>query len=225
MFKKVIRIFGYYTLLEEAFEIMLAMLKEDLEMFRASVDTLRHKDDAKLPFNIYEKDKEINAAQQNVRQKILTHLALSKDKNIGMALGLVSIVIDLERIGDYTKNISELAVAHPARLQGGVYEEELLKIEGVTLEKFNLLYRVFLENDVDLAREIMSGHKEITTRVDITIQDMIQGRESSLSGPSTITVALYYRYLKRISAHLTNMASSIVNPFPRIGFHANKKNS
>ncbi len=225
MLKKMIKIFGNYTLLEEAFERMLAMLQEDLEMYKASVDTLRHKDDSKLPFNIYEKDKKINESQQNIRQKILTHLALTKRKNIGMALGLVSIVVDLERIGDYTKNISELAVAHPARLQGGEYEEELLEIEGVTLGKFNLLYSVFLENDVDLAREIMSGHKEITSRVDITIQDMIQGKESSLSGPSLIAVALYYRYLKRISAHLTNMASSIVNPFPRIGFHANKTSS
>ena len=31
-------------------------------------------------------------------------------------------------------------------------------------------------------------------------------------------VALYARYLKRISAHCRNLISSIVNPFERIGY-------
>jgi len=33
-----------------------------------------------------------------------------------------------------------------------------------------------------------------------------------------VSTALYVRFLKRISAHLMNIASSIVNPFDRIGF-------
>ena len=33
-----------------------------------------------------------------------------------------------------------------------------------------------------------------------------------------VTTALYVRFLKRISAHLMNIASSVVNPFDRIGF-------
>jgi len=31
-------------------------------------------------------------------------------------------------------------------------------------------------------------------------------------------VALYMRYLKRVSAHLKNVATSVVNPYHRIGF-------
>ena len=34
----------------------------------------------------------------------------------------------------------------------------------------------------------------------------------------SVAAALYIRYLKRISAHLMNIASSVVNPFERIGF-------
>ena len=33
-----------------------------------------------------------------------------------------------------------------------------------------------------------------------------------------VSTALYVRFLKRISAHLMNIASSVVNPFDRIGF-------
>jgi hypothetical protein len=33
-----------------------------------------------------------------------------------------------------------------------------------------------------------------------------------------VTTALYIRYLKRTSAHLMDIASSLANPFDRIGF-------
>jgi hypothetical protein len=33
---------------------------------------------------------------------------------------------------------------------------------------------------------------------------------------------MYSRYLKRIAAHLINVASSVVNPFEGIGFHRDK---
>ena len=45
--------------------------------------------------------------------------------DIGSGLILVSVVIDIERIGDYTKNIYDLAVQHPACLKGGTFEEKL----------------------------------------------------------------------------------------------------
>jgi hypothetical protein len=34
---------------------------------------------------------------------------------------------------------------------------------------------------------------------------------------------LYLRYLKRMSAHVKNVATSIVNPFHRIGFREKTK--
>jgi len=39
-----------------------------------------------------------------------------------------------------------------------------------------------------------------------------------LNPNDAIATALYTRYLKRISAHLINIATSIFNPFERIGF-------
>jgi phosphate uptake regulator len=33
-----------------------------------------------------------------------------------------------------------------------------------------------------------------------------------------VTAALYLRYLKRVSAHIKNVATSVVNPYYRIGF-------
>ena len=59
----------------------------------------------------------------------MTHLAIGGKDDIGSGLVLVSVVIDIERIGDYTKNIYDLAVNHPKKLEGGVVEDRLQKIE------------------------------------------------------------------------------------------------
>ena len=50
------------------------------------------------------------------------------------------------------------------------------------------------------------------------IIQLVNEKIKNLSPGEYATLALYTRYLKRTSAHLTNIASSIVNPFHRIGF-------
>ncbi len=49
-------------------------------------------------------------------------------------------------------------------------------------------------------------------------QGLIKRSERDLVCNEAVSTALYVRFLKRISAHLMNIASSIVNPFDRIGF-------
>jgi phosphate uptake regulator len=189
-------------------------------MFIASMKSLRENDDAELPFDIYEKDKQINKYEREVRRNVLTHLTVAGTSNIVPGLVLVSIVIDVERIGDYTKNIVELARAHPTRLKGGVYEQKLAEIEKIVIERFECIGNVIQDMDIELAKKIMSDHRDISKSVDIIITDLIQEKEKSFSSGEAITLALYFRYLKRVAAHLTNIASSIVNPFPRIGFRS-----
>ena len=53
--------------------------------------------------------------------------------------------------------------------------------------------------------------------------DLVRGVDKTLSTADAVTVSMYARFLKRINAHLTNIASSTVNPFPRIGFREKKK--
>ena len=42
--------------------------------------------------------------------------------------------------------------------------------------------------------------------------------DTAISSREAVIAALASRYTKRISAHLSNLASSVVNPFDRIGF-------
>lgn len=220
MYKKFKELFGKENLLDQAFETTIKMLESDLEMFRASKESLRDSDTGELPFNIYEKDKQINKFEREVRRNVLTHLTITGVHNIVPGLALVSIVIDVERIGDFTKNIAELAKAHPTRLNAGDYENDLAEIERFLFVRFDQINKVMANTDVELAKQMMAEHRDISTQCDKMLADIISGKIELPSASDAVVLALYSRYLKRVAAHLTNIASSIVNPFPRIGFRS-----
>ena len=218
MFEKLKELFGSENLLAEAGDITVKMMEFDHKMFEASRHSLRDTDTADLPFDFKEMDQEINRYEREVRRHVLTHLSVAGTQNLVPGLALVSIVIDVERIGDYTKNIAELAVHHPERLGGGVHEDTLKSIERVIEQNFPVVIDALKTHSTDHAREVMAREPEVSTNSDRVVNELITQRDPDHTRSDAVSMALYTRYLKRINAHLTNIASSMVNPFPRIGF-------
>ena len=218
MFKEFFEIFRKGDQLQQAFDRSHEMLQEDREMFDAAIRSLRERDDAKLDIDIYAKDQRINAYQREVRRKVFTHLTLASRRDLHAGMALISVVIDIERIGDYTKNIVELALNHPSRLTCGPFEEIIRRIETTVKTMFGLLLEALPANDEAKAREVMSEHWWIARRADEIVDTLMQKDDPALVGREAVATALYVRYLKRTSAHLMDIASSIVNPFDRIGF-------
>jgi hypothetical protein len=48
--------------------------------------------------------------------------------------------------------------------------------------------------------------------------EIIQEKDKAIGGGKAATLALYFRWLKRINSHLRNITTSIVNPFDQIGY-------
>lgn len=225
MFKEIFDLLRKESQLNQAIERSYEMLREDQEMFLDAMRSLRERDTARMDVDIYAKDQLINAYEREVRRKIYTHLAVSGEPDLHSCLVLASVVIDIERIGDYTKNIVELALHHPTRLQCATFEEDVRKIETAVRTMFKLLIEALPNSDEAHAREVMSDHWRIARRSDDIVNSLIEKDDPSLPGREAVTTALYVRYLKRVSAHLMNIASSIVNPFDRIGFRGEVPNS
>ena len=225
MLKKLKELFGSDNLLAEAQDITVKMMEFDHKMYDASRNTLRETDTATLPFDFKEMDRKINRYEREVRRNVLTHLTVAGTQNLVPGLALVSIVIDVERIGDYTKNIAGLAKRHPERLHGGQHEDALRSIEEAIGASFPLVLEVLHSNDMEQAREVMDREEQTSTFSDDIVNSLIVERDPALTRADAVSLALYARYLKRINAHLTNIASSIVNPFPRIGFREKQATS
>lgn len=218
MFRRIAELFRSENLLETAFNTTLDMLDMDLLMFEASCSALRRTSTGELPFDVKKQDRRINKFQRAVRRNVLTHLSIAGTQNVVPGLVLVSIVIDVERIGDYTKNISELAMMHPAKLVGGPYESDLKALEKQVADIFPKVLRVLREQDAVAARAIMASENATGRRAEKIVQSLIEDKAKGLAVEDAVTIALYARHLKRINAHLSNIASAVVNPFPRIGF-------
>ena len=129
MWKSLIGVFKKDNLCQQALNEACEMLETDGRMFEASVESLRHSDTSDISVDIKELDKQINRSERDVRKKVMTHLVVSGGTELAHGLALVSVVIDIERIGDYTKNIHDLARRHPARLDAGPLDPLLTEIE------------------------------------------------------------------------------------------------
>lgn len=223
MFKKFKELFASENLLDTAYQTTVKMLEYDFEMYDASRHSLRETGSNTLPFDIKKMDRRINKYEREVRRQVLTHLAIRGTHDLAPGLGLVSIVIDVERIGDYTKNISELASHYKARLNGGKYEDDFKKLEAVVEQSFPDTINAMKTQDVDHARAVMKSEAGTGKLADSLVFAMIAMTDKSVDAGRSVALAMYARYLKRVNAHLTNIASAIVNPFPRIGFREKKK--
>jgi phosphate uptake regulator len=136
---------------------------------------------------------------------------------------LVSIVIDIERIGDYCKNILDLAADHPQRLVVPAYDETLVEIETGIKDCFEQVVDTLREHDEEKARVVMHNYrKRVSDLCDDMVSDIVRGKADDMRPGDAAALALYVRFLKRISAHLKNILSSIVNPFHRIGYKEKK---
>ena len=139
-------------------------------------------------------------------------------RSVNMGLVLTAIVVDIERIGDYTKNIMELAVALEAPFDGLELDDDVQEVERTVTGMFEDVIPALRHSDETRARRAMEAHLRVAEVVE---RDILLLRDSRvLAGHSghAVTVALYLRFLKRVSAHLKNVATSVVNPYYRIGF-------
>ncbi len=218
MIRDILKLLSRDNLQVQALSQCYEMLDMCHTMVRASVESLRNSDTAEVSVDVYEMDRKVNAFEREVRRKVMTHLALGGTADLSSGLTLVSIVIDLERIGDYSKNILDLATNHPSRLHAGNLEADLKEIEDSALSKFDRTVKAFKEGDQVEASVLMEEYKEdISTKVRTMEETLVRG-DAEMAANDAVTTALYTRFLKRIAAHSRNLVSSLVNPFDRIGY-------
>ena len=219
MLKEFFSILKSDSLFEQALSECHEMLEIVREMFNSSTNSLRNPKTEEHPLNIYEMDKKINHFERDVRRKIMTHLTVNPQQDLSSGLVLVSVVIDIERMGDYTKNIYDLAVKYPEKLSTGKYEGAISKMEDDVKNYLNQTIDAFKNQDIELGRKLMEEYKtDISSVSNEIVNEVVASKDSELSAGQASALCLYLRYLKRISAHSRNLISSIVNPFERIGY-------
>jgi phosphate uptake regulator len=207
------------TLLDEARADSIKMLDQARAMFESVLVATVGEADAGLQKKIREQDKILNEMQQTVRKKVFEHLAVSKGSGLLSGLVLTSVVIDIERIGDYTKNVGEVVTWMPGALDFGQYGEIYDSVVERTRKLFAKTRAAFVDEDPAAARDHVEFYQGISYDADRLLKQIMEsGAPDETVEKRTLALVILLRYMKRVAAHLKNICTAVSNPFPRIGF-------
>ena len=220
VFKDLVTIWNSEDSLSQAWTSSNEMLHLSHEMFTDSVNALRSGEKNKVIKSIKLRDEEINQYHRDIRKKVVTYYSVSKDvTNINSGLVLINMVVDIERVGDYTKNILDLAKYYPKKLRSEKVSEDLRIIEQAVIERFQNTIKAVEEMDEMAAKELIKSYRSDLGRLsDNLVASSISGDLKIGEEHMASSMVLYARYLKRIGAHLKNITSVVINPFESIGY-------
>ena len=209
--------------MDRAYQRSFMMLDLTREMFLKAKESLRFREDKDVDLNIRDQDLEINKYEREVRRNVFNHLVVGGKADLPSALVLVSIIVDIERIGDYTKNIVELALDHPGKLKGGRFEKNLQRVEVAVEDNLIKTRACFETGDKKLALKLLKEYKWVNDVCDDSLIALIKEDDKDIRSGDSVALGIYFRWLKRINSHLRNITTSVVNPFDRIGYEPEEK--
>lgn len=219
-FKELVNLWKAEDLLAQAWSDSYEMLALSRDMYCEAVDHLREDRNIEKLHALKKRDWEINTFQRDVRRKVLTHYSVTEDHaDFNHGLVLVNMVVDIERLGDYAKNIVDLAIYHPNTIVSEEVSDDLHLIEKEVRDRFNKSLEAIQTQNLEIARELKARYKmEIAKKSDSIVNGILSGEIKYDSHARTAAIALYARYLKRLGSHLNNIATTLVNPFDTIGY-------
>ena len=220
IFKDLVSIWNSEDLLSQAWDESREMMALSEDMFSSAIKYMRRGAKIKKLRKLKKEDKKINEFQQNVRKKVVTHFSVSKNvDSLPNGLVLLHMVIDVERLGDYTKNILDMAIYYPEALVSEELLPNLNILENEVMSRFQKTCEAVGRQDLVLAEKLLKTHqKSLATVSDGIVHDCISGKVEFQNHKQATVVPLYSRYLKRIGSHLKNISTTMVNPYEYIGY-------
>lgn len=169
------------------------------------------------PMEISKRDVAINKLERSIRRQVIAHLTLASGRrDVPYCLLLMSIVKDVERIGDYAKNLAEIRRDGGALVPDDEHGDELRDLRSVVEEAFRRSMGVFSISDSTAAAELMAELRAVNRRCDRLIARVAR---SDYDAATTTSLVLGARYYKRIGSHVLNVLSGIVMPLHKLDYY------
>jgi phosphate uptake regulator len=202
----------------ELVDIIGEMLELGAEMFGYTVGVVVYGEPDEDPKQeVYERDQKINQLQQEIRRRVVSHLSLqSSAGDIPTALIFMNAVKDVERIGDYMKNFYEVRSLMCEVPDRKLYQEYLVGRSRTIEDLFVLTQTAFAESDKEKANEIIDRARTLGVQAEQTIRELAL---SHLEVCDAVCLVLSIRFLKRVAAHMSNVATSVVMPVDLLDYH------
>ena len=207
--------------LEQIEATIVEMLLINRHTFDLAINTVvGGTDPESVDKEVHKSDRRVNKAERRIRKELVVHTSVrGANTDLPRVLVAMSVIKDAERIGDYAKNIWDLA-AGGVDLSGDDDADRWLALRDRTSKSIAESARIYQERDTDAAHGLVQEMDEWTSAFDACVDEMMASQGSARDAVSR---ALLCRYLKRITAHLMNVISSLVMPVHRRDYYDEKK--
>jgi phosphate uptake regulator len=197
------------------------MLVDDRHTFDTAINALIGGTDPELVRkDVHKTDRRVNKAERAVRRELVVHVSVrGASADISLVLASMSVVKDAERIGDYSKNIWDIAHSG-VDLSDAEDISVLIRYRDRISKLIADTARVFGEKDLEAAHTMLQGGDHLQAEYDDLIAEQLR---SDKPAREAVPRALLYRYFKRITAHLMNILTSLVMPIDRLDYYDEDK--
>jgi phosphate transport system protein len=191
------------------------MIADDLHAFELAMSALLgERSPHEIGAELRATDHGVNAAEREIRRELVVHASVHGAIDTPAILIYMSIVKDIERIGDYAKNLFDLA-SDGADLSTGLYTGEITSLAAEVPAFLEEAAAVFEERDEERAKALMRRGDQLLDRFDERVSALVKEEHPDRQA---VAVALTHRYLKRIVAHGMNVLSAVVMPVDRLDY-------
>lgn len=206
--------------LSELHRNFLEMLQDGRHIFDAASNALLGGTDTEvIREDLYTTDRRINHTERKIRRALVVHGSVHGRSTFSSLLVMMSVAKDAERVGDYAKNLFELA---RIKADLGTDAERLEMVEAKTIIS-KLLARahgLFEQQDKDAAGVFLADCMSVQRTCDIAVTKLVIETERNTAGQ-----VLFWRYLKRVASHVGNIVTSVVVPVDQLDFYPNQRES
>ncbi len=200
---------------EEIVRRFRQMLEDGRHIFDAASNALLGGTDPEaIRSDLFSTDKRINETEQQVRRQIVVHGTVHGAQTFPTLLVVMSLAKDAERIGDYAKNIFDLAAAG-VDFREAPDRPTMLRYRDRAAEMITESGAVFAGDDQDRAHALLAEADGMLDTFDQLVDALVHSDDVA---HDAVPRALYYRHLKRIVAHLMNLLTAVVVPVDRIDY-------
>ena len=224
MLQELLRIFRGDDPLSKVADDFALMLNLTREMSHSAGQIFFGEDhDENAQDRVHKTDAEVNELERVIRRSLMTHLAIpGNSADAPYSLLLMSLVKDVERLGDYAKNLSEIVEIGPDVLPEGAELDELKLIRKNVESTYQVCANVVLSSRQGEAAELIQQGRETARQCDGLITTI---GKSDYDASTTTAYILGTRYYKRINAHVLNVLSSVVMPLDKVDYFENNTNT
>jgi phosphate uptake regulator len=207
--------------LENVEQQLAAMLAQCQDAYRIATEgVFGERDPVAAGEELLALDLEINRTERAIRRELLVHGTVrGAEVDQGLMLTYMSVAKDIERIGDKCKDIWELT-GMGANFSVGDDTEELIRHRRHVAELIEWTLDAFTTEDAQKVHELISTIDDDAEHYDSHVLQFVQ---TDLPSRYAAPRALFYRYIKRLSRHLSNILSSVVMPVDRLDFYKKSK--